>query len=264
MVPSTTAGIVPVEIRSNNIMTTTTPETTIKIPEAINILPMPINEKITLALIDRNPRCRNADLARAIGMSERGVKKLIQRLASGGYLQHVRKGRARRLFLKFHVEQGTRFPGSEISTDSSMRELCSATPAETEVAPTEALVHAQSLEDDFEQTMKTIDELTRQRDFFPETVVRLLQPLIARIEAEMSDGPERQKILLELMSRQGAFMVVALGAGLPKKVQRQLDERISHATAEQLVEFRYRALADGLKDKAPLLLAGWCAENGDK
>jgi len=242
-------------------MTTTNPETTFKIPMTIDALPLAINEKIALAIIDENPRCKNGVLAKTIGMTERGVKKLVQRLTLAGYLQHVRRGRARRLFLRFHVEQGSEFPESEISTNSSMRELCSAAPPETQAVPTVALVHALPLQEEFEQTMKTIDELTRQRDFFPETVVRLLQPLITRIKAEMSDGPERQKVLLELMARQGAFMVVQLGAGLPQKAQRKLDDRICHATAEQLMKFRQLALAD--KDgKAPLMLVGWSSEQG--
>ena len=90
-------------------------DTTITIAAAIAALPLATSEKIALARINENPGSRNADLAKLIGITERGVKKLLQRLRSAGYVEQARKGRARRLYLKFPMEQGTEFRQPEIS-----------------------------------------------------------------------------------------------------------------------------------------------------
>lgn len=231
----------------------------VTIPAAIAALPLSISEKIALTLIDENPLCKNANLAASIGITERGMNKMVQRLKSAGHLQQVRRERARRLFLTFHVETGTEFPEPENPAKDSDGELCS-TEAPT-VAARRAMSRVQLPANVFfEETMRTIDDMTRTRDFFPETVIHLIQNLILHVEAEMPDGDPKREVLTELMMRQGAFMAIAAGAGLPKAVQRAMDERIQFASREQLVEFRQRMSAAKLADKAPLALAAFVAE----
>lgn len=232
----------------------------VTIPAAIAALPLSISEKIVLVLIDENPCAKNRALARSVGMTERGMKKLTKRLIAAGQVQQVRRGRARRLFLTFHMEQGTEFPDSENSARESHRELCS-TKAPAVVAP-RAISRAQLPLDEFlKQTMITIAEITFGQ-FFPETAVRLLEDLILRVQAEMPDGDPKREVLTGLMMRQGAFMAIAAGAGLPKAVQRAMDERIQLASREQLVEFRQRMSVARLVDKAPLALAAFVADHG--
>jgi predicted ArsR family transcriptional regulator len=142
-------------------------DTTITIPAAIDVLPLPISEKIALARINENPLSRNADLAKSLGITERGVKKLLQRLRSAGYVEQARKGRARRLFLTFHVEQGTEFPQPKDSSKISIGELCSDLPQPAmpkQIATTTAQI---PLDEFFEMTMRTIDEIIHQSAFFP-------------------------------------------------------------------------------------------------
>jgi hypothetical protein len=233
------------------------PDTTITIPAAIATLPLVINEKIALVRINEDPRCRNADLAKSIGITERGAKKLLQRLRSAGHVEQTRKGRARRLYLTFHVEQGTEFPNPETQTKLSNGELCSEVTAPALPKQLGLVTVQPTLESQFCQTMQVIHDITRQPHVHPLTVVRLLQPLIRRVEAEMVDGQDKNWILQELAMRQGAFIAISMGAGLPKDIQRRLDETITRATPQQLIEFGQRAMAGNILDRASLLLSDW-------
>lgn len=79
---------------------------TITIPAAIAALPdLDLIEKTLLARIDESPACHNADLAVLTGLSKRGIQSTLGRLRERDLIQVIGKGRARRLFLRFHVEQ---------------------------------------------------------------------------------------------------------------------------------------------------------------
>jgi hypothetical protein len=222
------------------------------IPATINNLPLTVSEKIALTRIYENPRCRNAELAKLVAMTERGVKKLLRRLRLAGHIEQARKGRARRLYPTFHVEQGTKVLVPEKIYFAPKRELCllSSSPITRKL-----LAHPVklSLADEFGQTMRVIDEITRQADFFPETVIRMFQLLIERLEVDMPASHEKDRSLQELYARQGAFMAVKLAAKAPMKIRREFDRRISEATPDVLVTFRRRLVADELNEKSALL-----------
>ena len=61
-------------------------------------------EKTILARIHEWPACHNADLATLTGLSERGIESTLARLRDRGLIQVTGKGRARRLWVRFHVE----------------------------------------------------------------------------------------------------------------------------------------------------------------
>src|SRR2546425_1171601 len=65
-------------------------------------------ERTILTRIEECPACHNADLAKLTGLSLRGVESTLARLRERDLIQVTGKGRARRLFLRFHVEQHTR------------------------------------------------------------------------------------------------------------------------------------------------------------
>jgi DNA-binding MarR family transcriptional regulator len=227
----------------------------ITIPGAIAALALPIGEKVVLAHISKNPTCGNASLAKLTGITERGLKKLLQRLRSAGHVEQVGKRRARRIFLTFHVEQGTECLVPEKEICASNGELCSSPPSlvATKIIP---------LEDDFEQTMQLIDEMTRERHLCPATLVWLLRRIIERLETELSAGEMQENILHELYVRQGAFMALSLAVGMPRKFLRDLDRRICAAMPEQLMAFRQGVLASQLEDRSPLLLAALSEDRG--
>src|SRR6266581_8604176 len=84
-------------------------ELTISIPASIAALPdLNLIERTILARIEEWPACHNADLATLTGLSLRGVESTLARLRERDLIQVTGKGRARRLFLQFHVEQHTR------------------------------------------------------------------------------------------------------------------------------------------------------------
>jgi DNA-binding MarR family transcriptional regulator len=82
----------------------------IRIPAAIAALPLSLAEKHVLAHIAINPDCTNDELSKILGITDRGIKKLLRRLRSAGYIDQNRKGRARRLYLKVLQGTGNRVP----------------------------------------------------------------------------------------------------------------------------------------------------------
>jgi DNA-binding MarR family transcriptional regulator len=237
-------------------------DTTLTIPAAIAALPLTLNEKIVLAEIAGNPKCGSEALAKLLGVTERGINKTVNRLQLAGYLQQLGSGRARQLYVTFSLELGTEFSKQENPSKLSNGELCS------DLHPVATSRHMGftavqiPLDEYFEQTMRTMDQMTRWPSCCPLTFVRLLQPLIERVQIEMGDGPEKEAVLRDLTVRHGAFIAMSMGVGLPNKIQRRLNERIANATPEQLIEFRRRAMAGKLKDKTPLEIAAWCSEEG--
>jgi hypothetical protein len=236
--------------------------TVVNIPEAIAVLPLSLNEKVVLAEIARNPKCGNGALANLLGISERGVKKVVHRLRLAGHIQQLGNGRARQLHLTFHVEQGTEFPKPENSSKIPNQELCSELPQLAKPKQIATTAPQIPLDEYFEQTMRTMDMMTRWPNCCALTFVRLLEPLIQRVEIEMGDCPEKEAILFDLSVRQGAFIAMSMGAEFPRDVQRRLNERIGRATPAELIEIRQRTMGGRLKDKAPLMLAAWCSEEG--
>jgi biotin operon repressor len=231
----------------------------IRIPAAIAALPLAISEKLVLTRIAANPDCTNDELAKLLGITERGIKKILQRLKSGGHTDQSGKGRARRLYLTFPVEQGTEFPNPEIIAPVSNGEL--RTPPDQTSATKDStgtvLKTELSLADQFEQTMNMIAEMSLQPKIFPETFVYLLERLIQRIEAEMQSCPAKEKILGDLYFRRNGFFVIAKASRLPKEFHDELRQKIRHATPEQLAQFHKRCQAAPLDRKSPLLLAAW-------
>src|ERR1039457_7628710 len=67
-----------------------TTDVEIKIPAAINALPLTLTEKAVLAHIRNFPGCSNSRLAELIGGSRRGVEKLLRRLRDQGYIEPSR------------------------------------------------------------------------------------------------------------------------------------------------------------------------------
>ena len=238
-------------------------EPEIMLPNEIGMLSLSLSEKAVLAHILNYPKCTNRMLARLIGISERGVKKMLQRLRSRGLIGQTGKGRARRVRLTFHVKQGTQFTVPKNQNPEANGELDSQSEQGSNTGVVISCVIRKkplSLADDFDQTLLLIDEMTRTRDFLPETVVRMLDALIRRIEQEMPACPEKEDVLRELYMRHAAFIAVCMSAKMPKKVQREIDWRISRATPEQLLEFRRCVQLGQLNFTAPLMLAGFMPE----
>src|SRR5208283_2022304 len=231
----------------------------IKIPAAIATLPLTIGEKLVLTRIAANPDCTNDKLAKLLGITERGIKKILQRLRSGGHIDQSGKGRARRLYLMFPVEQGTEFPNPEIIVPASNGEL--RTPPDQTSATKDStgpiLKKELSLIEHFDQTMNEIAEMSLQPKVFPETFVFLLERLIQRIEAEMQSCTAKEQILDDLYFRRNGFFVIAKASRLPKEFHNELRQKIRNATPEQLAQFHQRYLAAPLDRKSPMLLAAW-------
>lgn len=87
------------------------------------------NHALVLAYLSRHPRITAVDLCRAVGITERGVRKIIADLYEAGYISKTREGRRVRyrvdsdLTLRHHAMQdvaigaflealGWRLPGS--------------------------------------------------------------------------------------------------------------------------------------------------------
>lgn len=232
------------------------PNCEIVIPGAIAALPLKANHKIVLSHVLENPKCRNRTLAKLVGASERYIKTVLRRLLSDGLLQQTGKGRARKLYLNFHVEQGTACLVPDRPVSSKNREpRAQFAQVTTSTSPATIVPKVQlSLADDFEETMRTVAQMTATRDFFPETIIRLLEPLIRRIETEMYARPEKEEILRDLRSRHAAFLAVCMATKWPKEFQQELDRRLSHATSVQLLRLREFVQARQLGHATPLML----------
>ena len=243
-----------------NIMNSTNIE--IKIPAAITSLPLAIGEKVVLTRIATNPDSTNDELAKLLGITERGVKKILHRLRSGGYIDQNGKGRARRLYLTFRVEQGTEFPNPEINAPAANGELRaphSQTPVSEDAVGT-ALQVELSLADEYDQTMNVIAEMSLQPGIFPETFVHLLDKLIQRSESEMQSSPAKERLLGDLYTRRNGFFAIAMASRLPKEFHSELRQKISRATPEQLANIHDRCRAKQLDQRTPHLLAAWANE----
>jgi hypothetical protein len=80
----------------------------IHIPVAIAALPgLKLIERVILTRIDERPACHNAHLAALTGLSERGIESTLARLRDRDLIQVTGKGRARRLWVRFHMEHHT-------------------------------------------------------------------------------------------------------------------------------------------------------------
>ena len=53
----------------------------VAIPATINNLTLAMSEKLVLTRIYENPMSRNAELAKLVAMTERGIKNLLRRLS---------------------------------------------------------------------------------------------------------------------------------------------------------------------------------------
>jgi len=82
----------------------------IRIPASISTLPLTLAEKVVLAHIAINPDCTNDELSKLLGITDRGIKKILRRLRSSGHIDQSGKGRARRLYLKVLQGTGNRVP----------------------------------------------------------------------------------------------------------------------------------------------------------
>lgn len=90
----------------------------ITIPVAIAGLPdLNLIEKVMLAYIEEQPATHNTDLATLTGLSERGIESILARLRDRDLIQVTGKGRARRLWVRLHVEHHTGC-GQDTNTES--------------------------------------------------------------------------------------------------------------------------------------------------
>ncbi len=74
-------------------------------PAAIAQLPLRLHEKLALVFIHQAPDVSNERLAQVLGMQPRGAQDMLRRLREHGFIYGQRKGRARSMWLTFHVEQ---------------------------------------------------------------------------------------------------------------------------------------------------------------
>jgi len=236
----------------------------IRIPAAIADLPLAISEKIVLTHIFNLPGCSNARLAQLIGGTCRGVESLLKRLRRQGFIERAGNGRARRHHLLFHVERHTKCGDAAItSTVAQSHTNCGdQQPNAPAIAPhrnVSVLKKELPLVEDYDQTLKAIDEMMYQPGTFPETILYLYRKILKRVENEAPDIPAKEAAVRELTIRRDAFVAICYAMRMPRGCQRQALRLINTAPPEKLAQFR-RQIETG--ESASLLLADLATDSG--
>ncbi len=232
----------------------------IKIPAAIAALPLAINEKIVLTHISNFPGCSNARLAEVIGGTCRGVENLLNRLRRQGYIEQTGSGRARRHHLLFHVERHIKCGNNE-NTLAEVKSHSECGDQEFDAhgikprSVVSVLKKELSLVEDYDQTLKAIEEMMYQPGIFPETILFLYRNILKRVEDEAPDIPAKKAAVRELTIRRDAFVAICYALRMPKQYQRQALRLINRATPEKLALFRDQIESGESESKNPLLLA---------
>jgi DNA-binding Lrp family transcriptional regulator len=219
-------------------------------------LPLSLSEKVALEQIHQLPGCSNERLADLIGISCRGVENLLRRLRDQGFIEQVGKGRARRHLLKFAVEaeQPHTLCGND-NNDHSCAESHTLGGERARCRPIRvAPKHELTLAEDYDRTLRIIDELCRYENPFPDAIANLYGRILRRVANEAPESSAKDKAVKELTLRRDAFVAISVASQMPRKYHRQASQLIHDATPEQLAEIRRRVEAGQLDPKNPRLL----------
>jgi hypothetical protein len=236
-----------------------TTDVEIKIPAAINALPLTLTEKAVLAHIRNFPGCSNSRLAELIGGSRRGVEKLLRRLRDQGYIEPSGKGRARRHQLMFPVEHHTKCgDGDIVASDVKSHTLCVVQPCNgSGVEPpckVAVLKREVPLMEDLERTLDYIEEMSLRPDIFPEAILYVYKAILKRVVDEAPASQAKDALVREMTRRKDGFVAICFARRLPKQYHREAVRLIYNATPEKLAELRRRVESSQLDDKSPLML----------
>lgn len=231
----------------------------IRIPAAIGALELSIAEKIVLAHIAIFPGCSNARLAKLIGGTCRGVENLLRRLRQNGLIEQSGKGRARRHRLLFYVEHHIKCGDYKTTASNEKSHIpCAVQPSRgssVEQGDVAVLKKEMPLPEDFEQTLKTVEEMFHQGGVFPEEFLYHYRRILSRVENEMPESAAKENIVRFLTVRRDAFVAVCYATRtMPEPYHRQALRLIGNAPPEKLAQLRERLEAGQLDSKAPLLL----------
>ena len=233
----------------------------IRIPAAIAALELSIAEKIVLAHIANFPGCSNARLAKLIGGTCRGVENLLRRLRQNGLIEQSGKGRARRHRVLFYVEHHIKCGDNKTTASNEKSHIpCGVQPSRgSSVEPqgdVAVLKKEMPLPEDFERTLKTIEEMFRQGGVFPEEFLYHYRRILSRVENELPESAAKENIVRYLTVRRDAFVAVCYAMRtMPEPYHPQALRLIGNASPEKLMQLRKRLEAGQPDSKNPLLLA---------
>jgi hypothetical protein len=224
---------------------------TLVIPAGIAALPnVSLLERAALAFIHEHPHCRNAALARHLGISVRGVEALVHRLRALGHIRSAGRGRARHLTMTFPVENHTECGVQQpCQTPHKMRDGQEAPPA---------VKREMSACDYIEEHTACFETCIEYARYGPAR--RHLELIRDCVERGASLRPltkaEWSRKLAAMEDRCFAFEAGAeIARNLPGRKQYELALTLCQATPEKLARFREMVETNGKLENALEILA---------
>jgi enamine deaminase RidA (YjgF/YER057c/UK114 family) len=207
---------------------------TIEIPDDIDKLQLPIQEKFALATIRKRPKISNGAPAKELGVSVSGARTLISRLRQQRLVTHMEFDGSREFRLSVGQENAAPEGCQKVSQNALVRMEQKMTPAtgQTGTAAENALTLIQEAGELIEFITKDLSEHrdARMSNFY----ATKLSELIERVKRHV-DEPVKSQVLAELEKRRNLQAAVSYAIRtVPKAQHKQMAKLLYRAKEKEL------------------------------